>query len=424
MPIGTIHVVWPDAGETPQRQIDLLKTFADQAVIAIENVRLFNIDQGGAGAADRDRAAVLEVIAIRSRTRRPCSTMPSSCPVREQRAGHRARARGRNGSRRTTARARRGRCSENLRSGVLARAYVKAPHPGGRTTFLPGVIDALDPSATGRSARSPSTWRSDPTAGARSPDGLGGSGASASMSTRSASPPPASRTRRSRCSRPSPTRPSSPSRTPACSARPREALERQTATAECCRSSTPRRASSSRCSAPSSSARRCLASADGGGLWIADGDMAHYSGGQHQMPADFLAAGGRPGQVPLAYLLGPRLDERPTCTCRTSPTAMPTGVGCPRSSSLASSPAGSAATWACRWSTTGAHVAASFAGARTVRPFSTAQIALAVVCRLRRSWRCAMPASSASGRRWAREQAGGGQRSQKRLPRDHEPRDP
>ncbi len=41
-PIGAIVVAWTEPGETPQRQADLLKTFADQAVIAIENVRLFN----------------------------------------------------------------------------------------------------------------------------------------------------------------------------------------------------------------------------------------------------------------------------------------------------------------------------------------------------------------------------------------------
>ncbi len=40
--VGVIVVAWPDPGTTPQRQVDLLKTFADQAVIAIENVRLIN----------------------------------------------------------------------------------------------------------------------------------------------------------------------------------------------------------------------------------------------------------------------------------------------------------------------------------------------------------------------------------------------
>ena len=38
--VGAIVVAWPSPGKTPQRQADLLKTFADQAVIAIENVRL------------------------------------------------------------------------------------------------------------------------------------------------------------------------------------------------------------------------------------------------------------------------------------------------------------------------------------------------------------------------------------------------
>ena len=42
VPVGVVVVAWPDPGETPLRQAELLKTFADQAVIAIENVRLIS----------------------------------------------------------------------------------------------------------------------------------------------------------------------------------------------------------------------------------------------------------------------------------------------------------------------------------------------------------------------------------------------
>jgi len=41
-PIGVIFVAWGEPGPIPQVQQELIKTFVDQAVIAIENVRLFN----------------------------------------------------------------------------------------------------------------------------------------------------------------------------------------------------------------------------------------------------------------------------------------------------------------------------------------------------------------------------------------------
>src|SRR5215469_2054277 len=44
-PLGVIVAGWAEAGTVPKVQEELLKTFADQAVIAIENVRLFESEQ-------------------------------------------------------------------------------------------------------------------------------------------------------------------------------------------------------------------------------------------------------------------------------------------------------------------------------------------------------------------------------------------
>jgi two-component system, NtrC family, sensor kinase len=42
IPVGVLNVWWNEPGEIPDKYLRLLQTFADQAVIAIENVRLFN----------------------------------------------------------------------------------------------------------------------------------------------------------------------------------------------------------------------------------------------------------------------------------------------------------------------------------------------------------------------------------------------
>ena len=52
--IGTLDARRTEVRPFTPAQIKLLETFADQAVIAIENVRLFNELKESLGAADRD----------------------------------------------------------------------------------------------------------------------------------------------------------------------------------------------------------------------------------------------------------------------------------------------------------------------------------------------------------------------------------
>ena len=50
--IGVISVTRVETGSLPINHVQLLQTFADQAVIAIENVRLFDEATGSARTAD------------------------------------------------------------------------------------------------------------------------------------------------------------------------------------------------------------------------------------------------------------------------------------------------------------------------------------------------------------------------------------
>jgi GAF domain-containing protein len=71
-PVGVIAVARTDAGPFPEREIALLQTFADQAVIAIGNVRLFDAEQ----QRTRELAESLEQQAAASEVLRVISNSP------------------------------------------------------------------------------------------------------------------------------------------------------------------------------------------------------------------------------------------------------------------------------------------------------------------------------------------------------------
>ena len=87
VPIGTIVVSRSHAGLFPDRQIELLKTFADQAVIAIENVRLFKELE----IRNRDLTETLEQQTATSEILRVISSSPTDVQPVFDIIGERAR---------------------------------------------------------------------------------------------------------------------------------------------------------------------------------------------------------------------------------------------------------------------------------------------------------------------------------------------
>ena len=216
--IGALFVARRDPGHFSTTDLKLLQTFADQAVIAIENVRLFTELQ----ARNRDVTEALEQQMATAEILRAISSSPTDFqPVFD--------AIVRNAARICAA-------SDAVLGLVEGEEFVHGAHHGPIEAAL-GTRTAPRP-VTGRVVREGRTIQEEDLAESESTQ-PGKSWHAASAITELSVPllregaaigaiirrgrGPCSPTSRSRCSRPSPTRRSSPSRTPACSRSSRRA---------------------------------------------------------------------------------------------------------------------------------------------------------------------------------------------------------